>query len=129
VYKVYVNKVEYTVASVTGGAVATCKITMSENVAAADAGSMVCGTGAGKDGSAIYCTMVLGADAYGVTEVEGLGLEHIVMQLGSGGTADPLKQRATVGWKATEVCERLVEEFMVRVEHTSKKFRLSAVSN
>ena len=67
----------------------------------------------------IYSTLILGDNAYGVTEVEGGGLEHIVKQLGSAGTADPLNQRATVGWKATKVAERLVEQFMVRIESKS----------
>lgn len=68
---------------------------------------------------AVYSTLVLADNAYGVTEIEGGGLEHIVKQLGSAGTADALNQRATVGWKATKVAERLVEQFMVRIESTS----------
>jgi N4-gp56 family major capsid protein len=72
--------------------------------------------GAGASGQAVYSTLVLGDNAYGVTEIEGGGLEHIVKQLGSAGTADALNQRATVGWKATKVAERLVEQFMVRIE-------------
>ena len=68
---------------------------------------------------AVYSTLILGDNAYGVTEIEGGGLEHIVKQLGSAGTADALNQRATVGWKATKVAERLVEQFMVRIESTS----------
>ena len=64
----------------------------------------------------VYSTLILGENAYGVTEIEGGGLEHIVKQLGSAGTSDALNQRATVGWKATKVAERLVEQFMVRVE-------------
>jgi N4-gp56 family major capsid protein len=67
----------------------------------------------------IYSTLVIGENAYGVTEIEGGGLEHIVKQLGSAGTADALNQRATVGWKATKVAERLVEQFMVRIESKS----------
>ena len=64
----------------------------------------------------VYSTLILGANAYGVTEIEGGGLQHIVKQLGSAGTADPLNQRATAGWKAIKVAERLVEQFMVRIE-------------
>ena len=64
----------------------------------------------------VYSTLILGDNAYGVTEVEGGGLQHIVKQLGSAGTADPLNQRASCGWKATKVAERLVEQFMVRIE-------------
>ena len=45
----------------------------------------------------VYSTLILGDNAYGVTEIEGGGLQHIVKQLGSAGTADALDQRATVG--------------------------------
>ena len=38
----------------------------------------------------VYGTLVLGAEAFGVTNVGGGGIETIVKQLGSGGTADPL---------------------------------------
>ena len=43
------------------------------------------------EGLAVFGTLVLGAHAYGVTELEGGGLEHIVKQLGYGD--DPLNQR------------------------------------
>lgn len=74
---------------------------------------------AGASGRDVYSTLILGDDAYGITELTGGGLEHIVKQLGSSGTADPLNQRATAGWKATKVAERLVEAYMVRVETAS----------
>ena len=73
--------------------------------------------GAGSGGQSVYCTMVIAANAYGTTNIAGGGLEHIVKQLGSGGTTDPLNQRATTGWKATKTAVRLVEEYMVRIEH------------
>jgi len=75
--------------------------------------------GAGADGKDVYSTMVVGDNAYGTTKVEGGGLQHIVKQLGSGGTADPLNQRATVGWKAVKTAVRLVEPYMVRIETCS----------
>lgn len=74
---------------------------------------------AGADSRAVYSTLVLGENAYGVTEISDGGLQHIVKQLGSAGTADPIDQRATVGWKATKVAERLVENYMVRIESCS----------
>ena len=67
----------------------------------------------------VYSTLILGANAYGVTEISGGGLQHIVKQLGSAGTADALDQRATAGWKATKVAERLVENYMTRIESKS----------
>jgi N4-gp56 family major capsid protein len=75
--------------------------------------------GAGNGGRAVYSTLILGDNAYGVTEISGGGLQHIVKQLGSAGTGDPLDQRATAGWKATKVAERLVENYMVRIESAS----------
>ena len=75
--------------------------------------------GAGASGVDVYSTLIMGSDAYGVTEITGGGLEHIVKQLGSAGTADPLNQRATAGWKATKTAERLVEQYMIRIETAS----------
>lgn len=74
---------------------------------------------AGSGSKDVYSTLVLGANAYGVTEIEGGGLQHIVKQLGSGGTSDPLNQRATAGWKAIKTAERLVENYMTRIESCS----------
>jgi N4-gp56 family major capsid protein len=74
------------------------------------------GTGC-PSGLAVFATIVLGAHAYGVTEVEGGGLQHIVKQLGYGD--DPLNQRSSCGWKATHVAKRLVEQYMVRIESCS----------
>lgn len=69
------------------------------------------------EGLAVYGTVVLGSGAYATTSIEGGGLQTIIKQLGSGD--DPLNQRATVGWKGTKVTERLVEQYMVRIESCS----------
>ncbi len=71
------------------------------------------------EGCSIYSTLVIGANAYGVTELTGGGLQTIIKQLGSGGAADPLNQRATCGWKALKTAVRLVESYMVRIESAS----------
>lgn len=71
---------------------------------------------AGAEGVDVYATLIFGENAYGTTELANGGLEHIVKQLGSAGSSDPLNQRATVGWKATKVTVRLVEAFMIRIE-------------
>ena len=67
-------------------------------------------------GLAVFGCLFLAEGAYGVTEVTGGGLQTIVKQLGSAGTADPLDQRSTVGWKALQTAEILMEPYMVRVE-------------
>ena len=77
-------------------------------------------------GLAVFGTLVLGAHAYGVTELEGGGLEHIVKQLGYGD--DPLNQRASVGWKGMRAAERLVEQYMVRIESVSS-YSATAAAN
>ena len=78
-------------------------------------------------GLAVFATLILGAHAYGTTEIEGGGLEHIVKQLGYGD--DPLNQRASVGWKAHKTAERLVEQYMVRIESCSKEYSGIAAAN
>lgn len=75
--------------------------------------------GEGADGADVYATFIIADNAYGTTEIAGGGLQHIVKQLGSAGTGDPIDQRATAGWKATKAAVRLVEQYMVRIETTS----------
>ena len=80
----------------------------------------------GKDGSAVFATLILGADAYGVTSVTGGGVEHIVKQKGYGN--DPLNQRSSIGWKGLKTAKRLVEEYLIRIESGST-FSGSAKTN
>lgn len=74
---------------------------------------------AGAGGIDVYSTLLLGANAYATTNIEGNGLQTIVKSLGSGGTSDPLNQRSTVGWKAMKVTEILSQQYMVRIETAS----------
>lgn len=68
------------------------------------------------NGLAVYGCLFLADGAYGVTEVTGGGLQTIIKQLGSAGTADPLNQRSSVGWKALQTAEILMEPYLYRVE-------------
>ena len=81
------------------------------------------------DGLAVFGTLFLADGAYGVTEITGGGLQTIVKQKGSAGTADPLDQRSTVGWKAIKTAEILIQDYIVRVESCSKKFSATATAN
>ena len=85
-----------------------------------------CPTNGSSGSLAVFGTLVLGAHAYGVTELEGGGLEHIVKQLGYGD--DPLNQRASVGWKGMRAAERLVEQYMVRIESVSSYSEMAAAN-
>ena len=77
----------------------------------------------------VFGTLVLGDGAYGVTEVTGGGLQTIVKQKGSAGTADPLDQRSSVGWKAIRTAELLIPQYLVRVESKSAVFSATAAAN
>lgn len=63
----------------------------------------------------VFGTLILGANAYGTTEVEGGGLETIVKQ-----PIDPLHQRSTVGWKGMTTAEILVPQYICKVYSKSK---------
>lgn len=80
-------------------------------------------------GLAVFGTLILGDGAYGVTEITGGGLEIIVKQKGSAGTADPLNQRSSVGWKAIKTAEVLIQNYLVRIESISPRFSASAAAN
>lgn len=47
----------------------------------------------------VYHCLFLGADAYSVLDLDGQGVKVIVKTPGSAGTADPLDQRCSIGWK------------------------------
>lgn len=72
------------------------------------------------DGVAVFSALFIAANAYGKTSINGGGLETIIKQLGSAGTADPLNQRSTAGWKATKTAKILTQEYMLRVECGSR---------
>lgn len=112
------SAVPYTILRATAGAAGAASIEIDAAIDVTDGGSIAT-VGGGNGGRAVYSTLILGENAYGTTEIEGGGLEHIVKQLGSAGTADPLNQRATAGWKATKTAERLVEPYMIRIETCS----------
>lgn len=77
----------------------------------------------------VFGTLFFGDGAYGTTEVTGGGLETIVKQKGSAGTADPLDQRSSVGWKGLKTAELLIEQYLVRVESKSATFSGSVQVN
>jgi len=128
--KIMINGV---VATVTGNTASsgTHTITVeSTNFGAGTSGTTKIYPGeGGAGGMAVYGTLFFGRDAYGVTEVEGGGLQTIVKQKGSAGTADALDQRSSVGWKAMETAKILMEPYMVRVEHCCKRYSAIAEAN
>ena len=118
--RVIIRNKLYTIIYATAGAAGGASITLAETPASDMAAEDIIYPGeAGAKGRDVYATLIFGDNAYGVTEIAGGGLQHIVKQLGSAGSADPLDQRGTAGWKATRASKRLVEEYMVRIESCS----------
>lgn len=73
--------------------------------------------GAGASGADVASVIVLGQYAYGVTSLKGAKPRVIVKPAGSAGTADPLDQISTVGWKMDGFGAKLLQpEYAVRVE-------------
>ncbi|MBR1659003.1 MAG: N4-gp56 family major capsid protein [Oscillospiraceae bacterium] len=93
-------------------------LTVADNITAASGATVYPGEG-GAGGVDAYSTLFLAENAFGTTKVAGGGLEHIVKPLGSGGSSDPLNQRATVGWKAVKTAKILIQQYIVRVESTA----------
>ena len=121
--KIKIGTTEYTVSACDAEGKT---VTLSQNVASAiaagtlvyseDAGALDSGT---KKGTEIHATLVFGADAYGIIDVDGEGcLQTIVKPCGSGGAADPLDQRATVGAKVAAYTAKILNNlWIVRIEH------------
>jgi len=73
-----------------------------------------------KDGTlvtTVYQTLIFGRNAYAQSRISGEALKNIVKPLGSAGTADPLDQRTTSGWKLTYVARILDQNMIGVIEH------------
>jgi len=62
--------------------------------------------------SGTYSCPIIGQTAYGMIDISGGNAQAIVKGLGSSGAADPLNQRATVGWKMWQVARILNDAFI-----------------
>lgn len=73
--------------------------------------------GAGASGCDVASVIVLGQYAYGYTSWKGAKPRVIVKPAGSAGTADPLEQVSTVGWKMDGFGVKMLQpEYAVRIE-------------
>lgn len=75
--------------------------------------------GAGAAAIDVYATMILGKDAFGLVDIAGSSnVQNIIKPKGSSGTADPLNQRSTTGWKVEAFTAKILQQTaMVRIEH------------
>ena len=102
---------------------ATNTLTVDESITY-DANEVFCSMDAGyPDQSShqanVHATLVFGADAYGVIDVDGSGtMETIIKPHGSEGSGDPLNQRATVGAQVAAYAAKVLNPlWIVRIEH------------
>ena len=64
----------------------------------------------------VYAVLLFADNAYGVCPLSGEAMNTYIKALGSAGSADPLEQRSTVGWKATTTTRILNDAWMSRIE-------------
>ena len=69
----------------------------------------------------VHATIVYGQNAFGCVKLGGKGkpnIQMIVKEPGSSGTADPLNQKGSVGWKVGFFAAAVLQDdFIVRIEH------------
>jgi len=81
------------------GSIAGVRVLMSTNAYVESA--------AGADSQDVHGSLIIAQNAYAQTRISGMTLQNIVKPLGSAGTADPLNQRTTSGWKLSYVAKVL----------------------
>lgn len=118
---VYIGGKKLKIMSAAAGEGGTAYIVLNSAPAVCEPGMTIYPGEGNASGLPVYSTLVLGADAYGVTALEG-NMETFVKPLGSAGSADPLNQRATIGWKGHFLCRILQNLNMVRIESISSRY-------
>lgn len=78
----------------------------------------------------VYGVIFFGQDAYGTVNIDSSSMEMIIKQVGSGGSADPLNQRGSIGWKNNGYTAKVLNGLhMVRAEVCSADFSDIAEAN
>jgi len=67
---------------------------------------------------AVYNNIIVGKEAYAVVNLKSETGEFYIEPLGSGGSADPLHQRGSIGWSHPFVARILNDAFMINLEAT-----------
>lgn len=74
---------------------------------------------AGLSGRGVFTALIMGEGFYGESKLSAEAADIVYQPLGSAGALDPLKQFASIGWKAAIAVRRLQETHAVRIEHSS----------
>ena len=113
--KICIDNKLYTVTAVTGGTDGGF-IQVSESLADAmiEPGMKVYPGDGALNGKPVYSTVILGKNAFGTAGDKQVQL--INKPIGSAGTADPLDQRGTIGWKGYRFMKIIEQTKMLRIE-------------
>ena len=114
--EVYINSKLYTISSATAGMNGEAYLDLGVDLTDAfiEADMKIYPGGGGVNGEPVYSTVILGKNAFGTAGDK--TVEVINKSLGSAGTADPLNQRGTVGWKGYRFFKILEQTKMLRIE-------------
>lgn len=74
------------------GKVYGCRILESQNIQSTTTGTL--------NGATVYANILLGEEPFGVVLLDGKSVQTFVKPTGSAGSADPINQVGTVGWKS-----------------------------
>ncbi len=118
---VYINGVANTITAIGSG-----NITIGTAISTLAKGAMICGQGAGKDGSCTYDTLIFGMSAYGRVEPSKQSMQMIIKDKKEIG--GPLEQYSTVGYKFGHGALILYQERIIRLE-TGSSYSFEDVEN
>lgn len=116
--EIYAGGVANKITAATAGAAGSASLTVTTAITSLAKDAKVAAKGGTKDGDAVYTTLFLGKDAYGILDPDGEGMEMIVKTRGEIG--GPLEQFSTIGYKFCHGAKILYQERMLRVESGSK---------
>lgn len=109
---VYINGAANTITAIAGGS-----ITIGTAISSLAKGAVICGQGAGKDGSCTYDTLVFGAKAYGVLKPSKQNMRMYIKDKSEIG--GPIDQFGTIGYKFAHGAVILYQERILRIESGS----------
>ena len=119
---VYIDGEKVGVSALVAGSAGSATITLAEATASLAANKVIYDFGGTSEDLAVFSTLFLAKGAYGKTNVTGGGLQTIIKQKGSAGTADPLDQRSSVGWKAIKTAKVLIPDYIRNVMSCSPRY-------
>lgn len=112
--EIWLGGVANEIVSATSGAAGSASLTIKTAVTSLAKDAVIAAKGGAKTGVAVYGTLFMGKDAFGILDPAGEGMEMIVKTRAEIG--GPLEQFSTIGYKFCHAAKILYQERMLRVE-------------